>query len=113
MVISKLKIGTYLLLIALGIGIGYLIFGKTKTEFIKVPAVVGSISPAPIHYLEPKGEPLRIIWRDRVIEQKEPINDSLLQAYKDLESKFQGLELDYQQAKMFIDAIKGTSTYLS
>lgn len=94
---------TFIFLISLGLNV-YFIFNN-NTEVIKVPAIVGSIKPAPIIHLEPTGEPLNVVWRDKTITVKEPVNDSLFKAYKDLELKYQDKELQLQQALMFLDAI--------
>lgn len=83
----------------------FLLYQKPGKEVIKVPAIVNELSPQPITYLEPSGETIKIIWRDRVIERKNPVNDSLLNAYKDLENKYQDKELELERAQMYIDAI--------
>lgn len=74
-------------------------------KVIKVPAIVGNIQPAPITYLEPKGETFNVLWRDKVIERQNPVNDSLFKAYKDLEQKYKDTELELERTKMYLDAI--------
>lgn len=86
--------------------LAFLLFQKPQTVKVKVPAIVGSISPAPISYLEPKGEPLVIEWKHSTITSKNPVNDSLISIYRDSLGQIQNeLERERERFKLYLDAV--------
>ena len=95
MVISKLKILIYLLLIALGIGIGYLIFAN-KTETIIIPAKEGEFKAQKPIYIRDTVTVYKTKWKTATdtieVVTENPVNDSLA--------------LAYQQAKDSLDRFK-------
>tara|TARA_B100000953_G_scaffold278524_1_gene254004 strand:- start:230 stop:871 length:642 start_codon:yes stop_codon:yes gene_type:complete len=81
--------------------------GKSEQEIkVKVPEVSGKFEgQKPEEIGAPEIEYI-VQFKDREIKIKNPVNDSLLAAYKNLEKKYESDSLELERLRMYVDAIQ-------
>jgi hypothetical protein len=99
-----LQLLPYVIILVLSILLFFKGCGSKDPEVIKVkvPEVSGEFEPVPPEYVPTPEVPYVIEWKERRIEIPNPVNDSLLKAYRDAQAENDSLK----QMLLFLDAIQ-------